>query len=170
MRAGYPHWRCVTSDTAGVPTGGRYGRVRYFERRLNRVGLKLAWSRLHCGFGVYSQQGPGQYIWHMNLWRRHPATRRTIPMPLDDSLVFLLLHVWHKHCRMSAATIKQGLKQIALDYVHEIKRLRREAATDPEVVRDVANENWRASGRETRPAFSVGRDPLGKHGLGTMDN
>jgi len=170
MIAGYPHWRCVTTESAGVPTGGKYGRVRWFEAELNRMGLKLAWSRMYCAFGIYSQRGPGRYVWQMNLWNFDWGKRRTTPKLLEESLLFLVLYAWRRHCQMSSATIKESLQQMSRDYVREIVDLRMKAARDPALVKDVGDENWRASGRETRPAFSVGRNPLRRRGLGTMDN
>lgn len=149
MIAGAKRWMAVTTDSAGVPHGGRYGDVAWFEPRLKRVGLKLAWSRLwHC-FLIYMERGPGKFICQMQCYNH----RHKKPIPLTANLLWLLVYAWERHCRTPAKTIVQALgaiqrkrKEAVAKEIYERAELTRE---------DRANEIWRFLGRETRPLISI---------------
>lgn len=94
MRIGPEHWHCVSLDTAGVPHGGRYGRVEWVAQRMARHGLTLCWQSRDHRFGVASRRG-GQWIWQCLLTKGF--TPQGDPLYLNDEVLFLLLHWWGKY-------------------------------------------------------------------------
>ena len=153
MRIGKEYWRCVSTDTAGVPTGGRYGDVKWFEQELNRHGLKLAWSQIHHCFGIYLERGPGRVVWQ-RLCLRDDTQQ---PIPLNSHFLWLMLHLWERHCRMTTATINATLTQLRRDEKSQIAKERYENAQMLE--KDVMDSVWLDRGYRTPKAFSIPKKP-----------
>lgn len=101
MRIGPRSWRWVSTKSAGVPHGGQYGDVAWFQQELGRRGLYLAWSRLWNRFCVYSRRGPSKVI--PQLICMNWSTYR--PIPLNRELLSMLVRMWEGHCRQSAESI-----------------------------------------------------------------
>ena len=83
MMVGPPGWRAVSIDAAGVPTGGAYGSVRWFAAECERVHLKVAWSRLHEAFIIYSELGPTKLVC------QYLCQRNGRPIPLSPDLLWV---------------------------------------------------------------------------------
>ena len=84
MRIGPEHWMCVTPDTSGVPTGGRWGNPEWFGKQMKKIGLTLCWSRMHGNFGIMRMIAPGRWVWQMHCRRGGAGTD---PVPLGGELL-----------------------------------------------------------------------------------
>lgn len=149
MRIGPRRWQMVSPDTAGVPTGGKYGDVRTFIREAGRHGLRVAWSLPGQCFGIYTQDGPGRYTFQMR-WR-NPRTGQ--PKPLTREFLWLLLHLWNAHCRTSGKLLEQAYS----DELRQAKALRAKEQYElaQDMVKDVTNETFIARGKQTRAMISI---------------
>lgn len=92
MQIGPRQWCWVSTDTAGVPHGGKYGDVDWFERELNSHGLHLAWSRIWDTFGIYSHPNPTRWIPQMLCLRQDDGK----PIPLTYEFLALILKTWEE--------------------------------------------------------------------------
>ena len=118
--AGMPWWKMVTTDTAGVPAGGPFGDVAWFEREAGKHGLLIGWSRIHHRFGVFTRLGPAKYTFQMLLDKPEGA------IPFSPQLLWLLLHVWENDARHSNKAmnaiirdLQQASKQAAMKAQYE---------------------------------------------------
>lgn len=149
MRIGPSHWRWVSIDSAGVPHGGPYGRVRDWANVLSRHGLTVGWSRLHRCFGVCSHRGK-RWVCHMLLQRTSGG-----PIPFTRKLINLLLYAWNRHCRYTSANIAS--------YVRNLRRKQRDRQLHEQyrdrqyILKDLAREAARSKGLKGRPIFSFGK-------------
>jgi len=92
MQIGPRQWHWVTTDTAGVPHGGKYGDVDWFEGELNANGLYLAWSRIWDTFGIYSHPNPARWIPQMLCIRKDNGEA----IPLTYEFLLLILSCWEE--------------------------------------------------------------------------
>lgn len=147
MRIGYRHWGWVTTDSAGVPHGGRFGDVGRFERGANGHGLIVGWSRrLNC-FGVCTRRGPTKWVCQLVLRNSKGI------VPFSDSVLWLLLFAWERHARLTESTITE--------YLRDVQRKER-AAVAKEIydeqalrVKDSVQESFYRQGIETRRLISI---------------
>ena len=86
MRIGPEHWRWVTVDTPGVPTGGIYGEVDEFVKLIEPHGLKLAWSQIWDCFCLYEEVGLDRILDHF-----HFIGRPNVPIALDEEWLDIFL-------------------------------------------------------------------------------
>lgn len=139
----------VSPDTAGVPTGGKYGDVQTFIREAGRHGLKVAWSLPGECFGIYTQDGPGRYTFQMR-WR-NPLTGEA--KPLTREFLWLLLHLWASHCKNSGTLLEKAYAAALRDAKGRRAKERYELAQD--MLEDVTNETFIARGKQTRKMISL---------------
>ena len=134
MRIGPPNFGMVSTDTAGVPCGGNFGDVAWFEDRLNRMGLYLGWTRIWDRFVIYSMRGP-QIVCQMVCQHWDTMT----PIPLNGELLSLVRIMWEGHCRNTYDTMQQWLQQQERDYHHrlEVERKQLELDMEGDVMRGV---------------------------------
>lgn len=107
MQVGPAHWKCVTTDSAGVPHGGRYGNVEWFETQANKVGLKIAWSQTVSAFGIYTVLAGGRHVWQL-LLRQFGDSGWGDPVPMNHQLLVCLTRLREEDCR-HGHTIMQGM-------------------------------------------------------------
>lgn len=112
MQVGRPWWRCVTIDSAGVPKGGRFGRVAWFAEQVKRYGLTLCWSRLHGCFGLMSRRAPGKWTWHMHFRQGGVGSDIT---PLTREVLGLILWMRRQTKGRTVAETQGMLAQIEAD-------------------------------------------------------
>lgn len=138
MRVGPQNWRAVTTDTAGVPHGGDYGNVRWFEREANKNRMKIAWSRRYRCFLLYTEPYRGRCICQM-LFRKFVARGWGRPVAMTQELLRVMIHLRNEDAKMGAKTIMQ---KIALREKHQREAVVKEwdqADEDlrPEIIRRV---------------------------------
>ena len=161
MQVGHKWWFTVSTDTAGVPHGGRFGNVDWFEQQANQLGMKLGWSCLKKCFLLYEEERPGKFVCHMRFYNEVAR----VPIPLTSELWWLMVYAKERHCRTCGQTIRAGLAQIERDErTAEINRKEQEWEYDKE--EDVRQMD-RFTGRETRPLISIPsvvacREPQGR--------
>ncbi len=158
MRVGHRRWFAVSTNSAGVPHGGRFGDVDWFERQANQAGMGLAWSRMKNCFLLYEERGPGNYVCHMRFFNE---TQR-VPIPLTSELWWLMVYARERHCRLKGQTILDGLAQIERDE-KTAKVDREEQQWEDDKEEDVRQQN-RFAGHETRPLISIPSVVGGKGG------
>lgn len=139
----------VTTDTAGVPSGGKYGDVRRFEEEAKRHGLLVGWCLMGDCFGIYTKDGPGRYTFQMRWW--NPSTRQ--PKPLSREFLWLLLHLWSNHCRTTGKLLEEAYNQSLRDARGLRAKEQYELAQD--MLEDVATETAIDMGWETRKLISI---------------
>jgi len=134
MRIGPENWHWLTIDTAGVPSGGKYGDVRQFAELIAAEGWKLAWNQLWKHFVMYEELPDGSLVPHMHFvnW----ATGAVIPV--REAHVGVFRHMREKHA--DKATVEMAIKA-ELDgparrarEMAEAERAEREARR-PEIIR-----------------------------------
>ena len=104
MIIGPTYWQCFTCDTPGVPTGGIYGEVSWFEEHCEEYNLKLAWSWLHHCFMVFSRRGAK---WHLQeRYRRGFGKGHDGLIPLTQNHFWLLIFLWMRCCKTNYETVK----------------------------------------------------------------
>jgi len=106
MRIGLPEWQCVSVDSAGVPSGGKWGRPDWFAKKLKAVGLTLVWSRLHKNFGIARRAAPGRYIWQMHCCKGGAGST---PIPLGRELLRWVLTMWNEAKRRDTGEINRKI-------------------------------------------------------------
>lgn len=133
MRIGPDHWMCVSPDTAGAPSGGRWGDPEWFGDRLRRVGLDLVWSKMHACFGIVRQVSPGRMVWQMHCRRGGPGSD---PIPLGGELLKWVLTMWNEAKNRSAADIMRRVEQVRREEAAQQAAERRTYAEEsmPEVL------------------------------------
>lgn len=151
MIVGYRHWQMVSTDSAGVPHGGRYGDVPRWERQAKRHGLKLGWSRLSKCFGIYTQIGPGKYAFQLRLWNE----RTQCPIALTPQLLQTLVWLWERNSSTTDFALLRQLAEMQADYKRRVMKEEYEAAKD--ISKDVATMTYRDLGMETKPLISIPR-------------
>lgn len=109
MRVGPEHYQWVSPDSAGVPTGGRWGNVGEFRRRMARHGLKVAWSRLWRCFYIYTQPSAARFVTQLACSRMDNSE----PIPLTRALAGALLQCWSKVRRHSHQALERGMAAMA---------------------------------------------------------
>lgn len=106
MQIGPRHWGWVSSDSAGVPHGGQYGNIPWFERQMKDIGVITGWSRRRNCFGICVQRGPARWFCLMLLANKKGA------IAASPDLVSVLRYAWTRHCRQSGATVMQWLQDV----------------------------------------------------------
>ncbi len=149
MRVGHKRWFAVSTDSAGVPHGGRFGDVEWFEEQANALGMNLAWSRLKKCFLLYEEQGPGNFVCHMRYFNE---TAR-VPVPLTRELWWLMVYAKERHCRISGETIIDGLAEIERDAKRDA--INAEEQDWEENKEEEVRQMDRHKGIETRPLISI---------------
>ena len=153
MRIGHPSWKWVSTDTAGVPHGGKYGDVAAFERDANRHGLKVAWSWIHHAFAIYSEPRPGKVV--CQYW----AMRTGGPMPLTRKFLAYLLYNWERFARRGMKNLTEEISRNAREYEERQKRER--VLQDQYMLRDLARAvALRRKKATPRLWIPVGRRPV----------
>jgi len=110
MMIGPKHYGWVDTRTIGVPSGGPFGDVRWFEREAARDGMKLAWScNLKC-FVIYTQDGPN-VVHQMNCQKTLGAD----PIPLSRSLLGKLVSLRRDHFYRKKGSLQEQLRQLEID-------------------------------------------------------
>jgi hypothetical protein len=116
MNVGPRFWHWVTTDTAGVPHGGRYGDVPRFEAILRRHNLYLGWSRVKKCFGIASKNRRNGWCCQMVL-----TTGQGV-IPLNNRLVSALLTAWAEHGRTNTGTVIEAMIQKERDRKTELAK------------------------------------------------
>ena len=129
MQVGPTYWRCVTTDSAGVPTGGKYGAVRWFEKAANRRGMKIAWSRRYDCFLLYTEEFRGKPISQM-LLRKFGRRGWGDPIAMTHELLMAMTYIREEHCKLSHATITQKIMLRDKQRNDEIRKGWRQADED----------------------------------------
>ncbi|HUU96001.1 MAG TPA: hypothetical protein VM487_09685 [Phycisphaerae bacterium] len=101
----------VTTDTAGVPHGGQYGDVDWFEEEIAPHGLKLGWNPISEAFIVYVEDGPDRFHTLIRLWKDSEGCA----IPMTHDVLWMLLYCWDNHCRNSKQTVLAALQQMKRD-------------------------------------------------------
>ncbi len=149
MVIGPPQWKAVSIDSAGVPQGGPFGDVRHFAAACDKVHLKVAWSRLHETFVIFSQPGPTKWVC------QYLCQRNGRPVPLSPALLWVLLYLWESQSRQGVKTLLDGMAQLERDYK---SRLAKERYDEMEAIRgDVMRNTAIRRGWKTRKMISVPR-------------
>ncbi len=139
----------VAPDSGGVPSGGKYGNVPEFIAKAGKNGLSVCWSTLfHC-FGIYTRDAPGKYTFQ--LLCRYDGTHE--PIPLTDTLLWLMLHLWRSHCNRTGATLERAIKEYAVADKQKKAKEQYEIASD--LAPDVHNETMIQRGKKTRKLMSI---------------
>jgi len=91
---GKPNWQWVTIDSPGVPRGGAFGCVKWFDKQCKRHNLHLVWSWKHNCFMVATKIGP-KYICQ-EIYRRdiHGSNSRVVV--LTPRLFEQLMWLWRR--------------------------------------------------------------------------
>lgn len=105
MRFGPAYWKWVTTDTAGVPHGGKFGDVPRFEAVFRRHNLYVGWSRIQRCFGIATRDRRNGWQCQMLL-----TTGRS-PIALSSQLVGMLLTLWAQRGRHSCKSLVQMAAQ-----------------------------------------------------------
>ena len=111
MRFGEPKWCCVTIDEPCVPKRGKWGCVRWFARQCEKHRMKLAWSKRHDCFMVFSQKGRGK--WFCQEIYRRGLTGITIP--LTAMAFWSLIFLFNRGARWSNKRVFQLREQVERD-------------------------------------------------------
>ena len=149
MRIGPARWRMVDLNTAGVPSGGKYGNVRWFAKKAARHGLKVGWCQIPKCFGIYTEDGPGRFTFQLQ-WRNQATGEAK---PLTSELLWLLIYIWDHHCRSTEKTIQQAYTDMARRAKEQEAKERYEIASA--TAGDVAKETAYMTGQATRPLISI---------------
>ena len=131
MQVGPAYWRCVTTDSAGVPTGGKYGSVRWFEKAANRRGMKIAWSRRYECFLLYTERYRGKPVDQM-LLRKFGKRGWGEPVALTHELLMAMTYIREQHCKLTNATIMQKIALAEKQRIDEIHKKWDQADVDIE--------------------------------------
>lgn len=159
MRIGPEHWRTVTPDTAGVPTGGRWGNPGWFGRRLKQAGLTLCWSRLHGDFGIIRHVGAGKWTWQMHCRKGGPGSD---PIPLGGELLKFVLSLWNEAKNQTADDMMRQIRQAEAEHRQrqQEEQNRYLAGAMPEAVDYMELARGHRSARIIVPLSSMGK-PVG---------
>jgi len=149
MIVGHPSWWWVTPDTVGVPRGGRYGEVDWFEEEAGKQGLYIAWSKLWKCFFVYSRRPDGWPIPQIGCLKWDTM----IPQPLNRQYLNELLWHWDRHSRVKYATLKASMERSEREWREKVAA--EMYAEINEMARDATEETMRATGYKTRPLISI---------------
>ena len=139
----------VSPDTAGVPSGGKYGDVPWFTREAGRHGLKVGWCVMGECFGIYTQEGLGKYTFQMQ-WRNQVTGEAK---PLTADFLWLLLWMWDRHSRTSGETLLKDFHRLQAEAKQQDAKERYELAS--QVAEDAVNEMYAARERGARKLISV---------------
>jgi len=140
-----------STDSPNVPTSGRYGDVRAFERKANKVGLHVAWSAHLELFVIYTERGYGNYVMQAVCGDQGSYE----PTPLTSKYLSFLLILWNKFAQRGKYTLTAILEQRKRD---EASRLRNEQLTAMALIRNEALQAYRLEmGIKTPMIMSVGR-------------
>lgn len=99
----------VDTESAGVPHGGRFGHVDWFEQEAAKHGLRIGWSRLKRCFGIFTTHGR-KHVFQFLCQRR-----RGDPIPLNSDLLRLMLCARRDHRSTRGPTIAARVRQMAVD-------------------------------------------------------
>ena len=150
----------VSTDTAGVPKGGPYGNVAWFEEEAKNHGLGLAWSRIWNCFALYTQPGPCRIVGQDLCMRKDNGK----PIPLCRDYLNLILWLWDHAEKQTHETVAASLNRM---------RAKKKACEDEErrvFAEDIEAEAirgfMRRSGRVSAPAFFY----LGDTNYGRLDH
>jgi len=121
MKVGPLHWQCVTTDSTGVPLGGRYGNVKWFEAQAAKYGLKVAWSRRYAAFGIYTINHGTKYVWQITL-RKWGGNGWGAPVPMTSTLLSCLVKIREMDARYTGSI----MDAIALKEAHQKDEVRKE--------------------------------------------
>lgn len=147
MQVGPAYWDCVTTDSCGVPSGGRFGNVKWFENKAKNRGLLICWSRRYHCFAIYTIHA-GKHVWQLTL--RRPSSKATYGdvMPFSHRLLVELCNIREQDCRRSGATLLAEIAQKKRDHKAE---LRREAEhTDEDCIDELMRRTRLRMGQVTR--------------------
>lgn len=148
----------VTHDSAGVPSGGRYGCVEWFIREAEKAGFKVGWSRVHCVFGIYTQLRATKAVFQIMLcnW----GTMR--PLAMTHELLSLLRWTREQDARLPLQT--------ALRHMAEMEANRKKAMADKtqqqtlDIMPDVMRATQLRMGLITPALMVLPRGPVGLYG------
>jgi hypothetical protein len=94
----------------GVPHGGKWGDVRWFEREAAREGMFIAWStHLKC-FVIYTKDG-ANVVSQMNCQKEILGD----PIPLSRSLLGRLVGLRRDHYYRAKGSLQEMVRQSEID-------------------------------------------------------
>ena len=121
MLVGRKRWKLVSIDTAGVPQGGAYGKVRWFSENAKKHGLYIGWSRAVRWFVVFSKRGSG-FVSQLPCFNH----AKHIPIKLTRKLLYALAYAQNQFGRHTAHTFQAAIEdgRRAEAYEREQKKLK----------------------------------------------
>lgn len=145
---GEKHWRLISTDTAGVPHGGKHGHVDWFEREAGKHGLYIGYNRIWQCFSLFTKRGR-KFVHQFRFLNE--STQQ--PVPLNAQVLKSMLLTRERFCRQSGKSIIEGMAQSQRDHKRQMMKEIYEARTD--VAKDVAEWAARDVGKKTPKVFSL---------------
>jgi len=152
MQIGPVEYRWVSTDTAGVPHGGRYGDIDWAESELEKVHLHLAWSQIWHSFVVYSQPRHDRFV--CQDWCMTGGGHSIIPLTPD--YLWLLMYFWRHGARQTKQTVREALNASQRKYDEELEKERQTCMADMKA--DVMKEWKIRTGRKSPAIWSFPKE------------
>ena len=140
--------RLVSSDHIGVPHGGMFGDVARWEPKLNRRGLRLAWSLIWQCFFVYTELPGGKLVSQLRLKHKDGG-----PITIDKTLVDTLVYLREIHRRSDKPMVAQHLQQRKTERLQQAHAEAAEERSDR--AKDATQQAFVALGVKTPKVFSA---------------
>lgn len=139
MQIGEKYWHLVSTDSPGVPHGGRWGNVRGFEQAARKHGLFIGWSLIRHCFVLFNRV-KGRWI------DQFVFQKGSDPIPLSLPLLGCLLYAQRRFMGESKATLRERLANLQRKASDRQKEFRRQEAYERarEAYAQVASaQGWR---------------------------
>ena len=143
MRVGPKHWLLVSTDTAGVPHGGKFGNVRWFERAAKKHGMKIGWSKLRDCFGIYTEPWRGVFISQLLCIRQDTFE----PVPLNHELLSMLVQMQEAMASQTGDSLMHTMQKLTSERKYKEATGKRETLEDME--KDVTRATLLRRGKVT---------------------
>lgn len=158
MQVGAKHWGMVSTDSGGVPHGGRFGNVRWFERAAQRRGLYLGWSKLWECFGIFTRPHPHRYVAQMLC--RHQDTGE--PIPLTRELLGVLVCLWEDMAHHTGESLIDAMRKLNAE--QKYKETVEQQKLDKDMEADVIRATELRRGYRTPNLMFLPRNVRTRHG------
>jgi len=146
MTIGPKHYGWVDTRTIGVPHGGKWGDVIWFEREAAREGMFIAWSTyLNC-FVIYTKDGEN-VVSQMNCQTEILGD----PIPLSRSLLGRLVKLRREHFYREKGSLQEMMRQADIDAKRKHHELVRKEMD--EMRHELHRETDIAMGRKDRTIY-----------------